>query len=123
MIVPVWLSSTQKPEREVLVYAMLHTQSDTSFVKTAVADELSEGADTFPSISTIPSKWQELHCRRYNDLQVRGFHSTERLDIPEAYSQDDIPVDRSHVPDPASAKQLDHLKTIAREMVPLKDCP
>ena len=35
---------------------------------------------------------------------------------------DDLLVDRSHIRDPVSAKQLDNLTSIGREMVPLKDC-
>ena len=32
MIVPVWVSHEKTPEKEILTYALLDTQSDTSFI-------------------------------------------------------------------------------------------
>ena len=40
MIVSVWLSSSKKPEEEVLVYATLDTQSDSTFILKETCDEL-----------------------------------------------------------------------------------
>ena len=47
MIVPVWLSSSKRPEAEVLVYAILDTQSDSTFILKETCDELD--ADKQPS--------------------------------------------------------------------------
>ena len=41
MIVPVWLSTSSRPDKEVLVYAMLDNQSDAIFVLDEVCSELS----------------------------------------------------------------------------------
>ena len=40
MIVPVWLSSLSKPDNEVLVYAILDTQSDATFILKETCEEL-----------------------------------------------------------------------------------
>ena len=59
MIVPVWLSASSRPDNELLVYAILDTQSDATFILKETFDEL--GAETEPTklrLSTITS--QEL---------------------------------------------------------------
>lgn len=40
MIVPVWVSNEKDPSREKLVYALLDTQSDTTFIEEDVSNEL-----------------------------------------------------------------------------------
>ena len=45
-VVPVWVSTACNPQREELVYALLDTQSDSTFIEGRVCDEL--GASTDP---------------------------------------------------------------------------
>lgn len=40
MIVPVWISSASQPSKEQLVYALLDTQSNSTFIEREVSDEL-----------------------------------------------------------------------------------
>ena len=40
MIVPVYLSTVDKPEHEILVYTLLDTMSDTTFITTNCAQRL-----------------------------------------------------------------------------------
>lgn len=40
MIVPVWVSSAIQPSKEQLVYALLDTQSDSTFIEKEVSNEL-----------------------------------------------------------------------------------
>ena len=57
MIVSVWLSSFKRPEEEVLVYAILDTQSDSTFILKETCDELD--ADKQPTklpLKTITSQ-------------------------------------------------------------------
>ena len=44
LIVPVWVSTTEQPDKEVLVYTLLDTQSDTTFI----LDEVAQDLDTRP---------------------------------------------------------------------------
>ena len=45
MIVPVWLSTSSRPDKEVLVYAMLDNQSAATFVLDEVCSEVSVEAE------------------------------------------------------------------------------
>ena len=56
MIVPVWLSTCSRPDNEVLVYAILDTQSDATFVLKETCEELStETEPTKLRLNTITS--------------------------------------------------------------------
>lgn len=44
MIVPVWVSPATNPSKEQLVYALLDTQSDSTFIDTEVSNELQANA-------------------------------------------------------------------------------
>lgn len=46
-IIPVWVSSTSEPEHEVLVYALLDTQSDTTFILKETAEALTPRVSQF----------------------------------------------------------------------------
>ena len=56
MIVPVYLSHKSNVQKEVLVYALLDTMSDTSFVSDYCLDKLNvEGIQVNLSLSTLSS--------------------------------------------------------------------
>ncbi|XP_014677999.1 PREDICTED: uncharacterized protein LOC106817812 [Priapulus caudatus] len=123
MIVPVWVSSVNKPEAEILIYALLDTQSDTSFI----LDETSKALDVSrdPSrlkLNTMTSLNTVVQCDRVRGLQVRGYHSEDRLNIATAYTRDIIPVERASIPTSRTAKEWSHLATIAEEIPPLQNC-
>ena len=58
-IVPVWLLHVEQPGTECLVYILLDTQSDTTFVIDEVAEMWDEGA-----------KPVKLDCKRLEGLQA-----------------------------------------------------
>ena len=75
MIVPVWVSSKNRPRDEHLVYALLDTQSDTTFVLESTADML----DNHPEIaklrlSTMSTRDSTIECKKLNGLQIRGYN-------------------------------------------------
>ena len=54
MIVPVWISTRDKPQREVLVYALLDTMSDTTFILEETVTKLNAPSEpTRLRLSTI----------------------------------------------------------------------
>lgn len=56
-IIPVWLSSTTQPTKEVLVYALLDSQSDTTFVLNEIAESLDTTKESVKlELSTMTSK-------------------------------------------------------------------
>lgn len=89
MIVPVWLSTLENPSHEILTYALLDTQSDTTFVLDETAAALNVNRQpTHLSLSTMTSQHTIINSSRIQNLRVRGFKSTEFLVIDCAYTKD-----------------------------------
>lgn len=60
-IIPVWHSSPSQPAQEVLVYALLYSQSDTTFILTEVAEDLEANKEKDKlRLSTITSRTLSL---------------------------------------------------------------
>lgn len=91
-IIPVWLSSTTQPEQEVLVYALLYSQSDTTFILSDVAETLKTDKEPVKlKLSTITSQDAIVNSPRLHNLQVRGFYSETKISLPPAYTREFIP--------------------------------
>lgn len=122
-VIPVWLSTTSEPDREVLIYALLDTQSDTTFVLQEVADSLvSDKTPVQLKLSTMASRNTVVSCQRLTGLQVRGFSSVKKITLPVTYSRDFIPANKTHISTPQTAKAWPHLEHIAPEIAPLQTC-
>lgn len=123
MVIPVWVSSKNDPTTEKLVYALLDTQSDTTFIDQKVSDGLN--ADKYPvklKLTTMSGKDTVLTSEGVSGLRVRGYSSAVQIDLPVVYTKDCIPVNRSHIPTCETAKQWSHFAEIVDEIQPLKDC-
>ncbi|XP_036007140.1 uncharacterized protein LOC110368025 [Fundulus heteroclitus] len=122
-ILPVWVSSKNDPDREVLVYALLDSQSDTSFI----LDEVAQGLDTNKSkvnlrLSTMSTKSTVIPCDKLVNLQVRGYNDEKRITLPPVYTREFIPVNRSHIPTSETALKWPHLEKLADKLPPLLEC-
>ena len=123
MIVPVWISHNSQPEHEILVYALLDNQSDTSFILDKTLAQLGiVGIPTNLSLSTMSVENQLIPCNRINNLIVRGYNGTESVTVRTLYSRNIMPADRSHIPTPATAKLFPHLNEISSSLMPLDTC-
>ena len=123
MIVPVWVSTQIEPERQYLVYALLDTQSDTTFILDQTAKDLNaQAVDVALKLTTMTSRDELVHCKKYSDIVVRGFDLDTRIHLPSVYSRDFIPVDRSHIPTAETAKKWPHLASLSDKVPPLQDC-
>lgn len=123
MVMPVWVSSKNDPTSEKLVYALLDTQSDTTFIDQEVSHSLN--AERHPvklKLTTLSGSNTILPSESVYGLRVRGYSSAVQIDLPIAYTKDCIPVNRGHIPTCETAKQWSHLREIADEIQPLKDC-
>ena len=122
MIVPVYLSTATSPDSEVLTYALLDTQSDTTFVLSNIGDMIqpTKHRSTL-KLSTLTST-SYAECFKYNDLQIRGFNSDMRIPLPSTYSREVIPVHRSHIPTQETALKWPHLTRIHDEIPALQNC-
>ena len=123
MTVPVYVSHVNNPQKEELVYALLDTQSEISYITSKVCDRLGiKGAETHLNLSTLALDNEIIPCRRITGLQVRGHDSTKKLTIPKAFTQDKIPANLENVPSREIALEWKHLQPIANEMLPKGSC-
>ena len=122
-VLPVWVSLASSPEEEILVYALLDTQSDSTFIDEAVCEKLSVPREAVKlKLSTLLGKDVTIASNRASNLRVRGYTSTKYIDLSLVYTRDFIPLDREHIPTCDTARRWNHLSGIAAEMPPLLDC-
>ncbi len=122
MIVPVWLSSPDRPTKEVLTYAMLDTQSSSSFILKEVAESVTNRFTPVRlKFSTMTSPSSCVQTEAVSELMVRGMTSNKRITIPVAYTQF-IPFETAQIPTAESAQRWPHLKHLSEEMSALQTC-
>lgn len=99
MIVPAWVSLAADPSKEQLVYALLDTQSDRTFINNEVSNELQANAQPGKlKLTTMLGENVIVKCERVTGLGVRGYNSGVHIDLPPAYTKDCIPGNRNHIP-------------------------
>ncbi|XP_039904599.1 uncharacterized protein LOC120744346 [Simochromis diagramma] len=122
-ILPVWVSSKNHPDREVLVYALLDSQSDTSFILDEVAQDLdTDKSKAHLRLSTMSAKSTVIPCEKLVNLQVRGYKQEKRITLPPVYTREFIPVNRSHIPTFETALNWPHLERLADRLPPMLEC-
>ena len=112
MIVPVWLHHRNDPSNERLVHALLDDQSNTTFVGHNTL------AETSLLLSTMHATDEPIKSQKIEGLVVKEFHRQVTLQLPKAFSREDIPGKREQIPRPESALQWPHLKKIATPTTP-----
>ncbi|XP_062421503.1 uncharacterized protein LOC134132867 [Pungitius pungitius] len=122
-IVPVYVSTLKDSNKEVLVYALLDSQSDSSFILEEVANVLDTDMEPVNlKLSTMSSKGTIVPCKRLKDLQIRGLFSSKKITVPTIYSREFIPANRTHIPTQETAKAWPHLQHLAEHIAPPKEC-
>ncbi len=122
MIVPVWVSHVDRPAHEVCLYAMLDTQSDTTFVtEDALAYIGVSGTKAKLVISTMTDAGKVVDSQKISGLIVRGFRSDLKIQLPITYSRGEIPANRSHIPTAEMTKSWPYLDRLHKELPPLQD--
>ncbi len=123
MIVPVWVSSVKNPSNEQLVYALLDTQSDTTFIDEEVSKALQVASHPVKlKLTTMIGDNVIIKSKRVSDLRVRGYNSPVHISLPPVYTKECIPVNRDHIPTQHKAENWSHLKVIADKIPPLLNC-
>ena len=121
-VMPVWISTKENPRVEKLVYALLDTQSDSSFIEENLCAQLAAATEPCKlKVTTLLGKDVTVECQKASSLRVRGYTSTHVIDLPPTYTRDFIPFDREHIPTCETAKKWDHFESIAAEIPPLLD--
>lgn len=119
-ILPVWVSSTKQPDQELLVYALLDTQSDTTFILDEVAQDLNTNKENVSlPLSTMSTKSTVIPCQKLTGLQVRGYISSKK--IPPVFTQEFIPANRLHIPTSETALKWPHLEQLSERILPQLD--
>ena len=123
MIIPVWGSHRERPQEERLIYALLDTQSDTTFILKKTYDALGvDSPNTKLFLSTMLSKNQAIESQKIAGLMVRGYDSDKKIPLPVAFTREIMPANRSHIPTPEVAKRWPHLERISDKLMPLAKC-
>ncbi|CAC5383572.1 unnamed protein product [Mytilus coruscus] len=123
MIVPVYVSHSDDPENERLVYALLDTQSDTTFILDETRRALGLcGTDVKLSLSTMHAENHIVDSHKIKGLMVRGFDSEVKIPLPNVFTRDIMPANRSHIPTAEMARRWSYLEHIAEKLMPVRDC-
>ena len=123
MIMPVYISHRDNPDKEVLIYALLDTQSDTTFLLDKTCDQLGvKGTNVKLLLSTMFSKDEAVNSQRITGLIVRGYDRDVKISLPTTYTREIMPANESHIPTPEMALRWPQLEKIAGELVPRQDC-
>ena len=122
MIVPVWLSH-ESCDKDKLVYALLDTQSDTSFILTKTKETMGiKGTEVNLLLSTMTKANERIASEKVTGLQVKSFNdSTKIISLPPTFTRDIMPADRYHIPTPDMARSFRHMIRIADMIAPLQD--
>lgn len=122
-IVPVFMSSANEPQKEVITYALLDTQSDSTFILEDLLEELNvETKPVLLKLSTMTAVDTPIASKSVYGLQVRGLQSEKQIQLCQAYTRGFIPVDKSYIPTSKTALLWPHLKHLANKLPLLKDC-
>ena len=100
-VVPVLLSHSSAPSHTKLVYALLDSQSDSSFILDRTLDSFNVSSlDVNLSVSTMTGVNQQVPSRKCSGFKVQGYNSSQVIDLPVVFSRPDIPINRNHIPKP-----------------------
>ena len=123
MILPVYISAPENPDQEILVYALIDTQSDTSFICHETANSLeADSTSAVLRMSTMTSQNEVVRCQKYSNLRIRGIYSDKAISIPTTYTQKCIPGNRDHISTPETARKWEHLQHLEDSIAPLQSC-
>ena len=129
LTLPVWLSSKDNPDNETLVYALVDSQSDTTFVDQTLAEQLNLSPRfkettrlNVKTLSTTDGSSTSIVCDKITNLRVRGYMDNTYVDLPASYTVNHIPFQQETVPTCETAKHWRHLQHIADQIPPLLNC-
>ena len=123
MVLPVYVSSSSDSANEILVYAQLDTQSNTTLILEDVANELKMTVSKPASLQlTTMSSTTLVKCTQYEGLQIRGLHSSTVIPLPTSFGRTEIPGDVTQIPTIETARRYPHLQSIQDKLHKLQDC-
>jgi len=118
MTVPVYLCYGEKEE---LVYALLDTQSDATFVLSDLGTSLGAPNSEVTLKMRTMNGTSTVQSLRFQGLQVRKPGDMEKINLPGAYARDSIPCSLEHIPTKETACRWKHLKPLSTKLLPRQD--
>lgn len=120
MIVPVYLSCSDNPGKEMLIYAFLDTASDSTFVTQTLAENLGAKYEaTTLNLSTVSDDSKRTRTKKFRNLRVRAVSSQEYVMLPETYAVKKLSANVSHIPTKETAAKCPDLKHLESNFHPL----
>ena len=122
LIIPVYIHHKDNPANELLIYAMLDSQSDTTWLLEDTCKKLgAKQSDCQLLLSTLSAQDELIESARVEGLVVRGMNYDEEVRLPTTYTRSIMPADKTHIPTPDMAKKWPHLTGIADQLNPAMD--
>ena len=123
-VIPVRMSHIDRPDKEVLVYALLDDGSKGTFVVGSALEQLDvpnlEPKDlTIRSMNgrtTDPSNKVDGLVVRCSAEHATNYPSSSVVRLPDTYTREMIPVDEDEIPTPERIKPWQHLHSIVRKI-------
>ena len=123
MIAPVYVSHVDSPHSERLVYALLDTQSEKSFILDETYNALGlRGERVELSLSTMSAEDMPVQSDKVRGLVVRGLDSDVKVKLPSVYSRSIMPANRSHIPTAQMTRNWPYLQSLNDKLMPISDC-
>ena len=118
-VIPVYISHKSNPQHEHLIYALMDSGSDYSYITEKTVDSLGINATstTKLNMSTLTDTNTLVDARIVNDLRVRGYKSKKHINMPTIHSQVSIPTNRNHIPTASSVEAWPHLAHLSKELL------
>lgn len=121
MIFPVRMYHQDNPERQVVLYALLDSASNRSFIKESILEELQiHGIETQLKLNTMHGS-EVVLTRRVGSLIVERMDGEVHIELPKAYSRNEIPSKTDEIPRPESATKWPHLRHLANKIYPYQE--
>ena len=122
LIIPVWVSSGERPQNDVLTYALIDSQSNATFITEKLKQALEvDGVASHLRLSTMHQEDEVIECKKVQGLSVTDLKRQVHIPLPKVYTRDSIPYKPHQIPKPEVAMQWDHLKCIAEELMPYRE--
>lgn len=114
---PVWLSSKENPSKEVLVYALVDSMSDTTYITIDAMNKIKPNCKTaIIDITTMTSERKQVDSHIVHELTIRAYRDSKRYDLPPSYSHLKLPIDREQIPTKDKLQKWPHLVEVANDL-------
>ena len=121
LIVPVWVSSSENDQEDVLTYALIDSQSNATFITERLRKSLKvDGVESHLRLSTMHKEDELIQYKKVQGLVATDLKRQVSIPLPKVYTRDTIPYKPSQIPKPEVAMQWNHLNRIALELMPFR---